>query len=327
MTTTLLDREAIFSSYEMDGFVVVEDVFDPDVDFADLIADYEEVLEGIARRWHEEGIISSDFAGQPFETRLISIMSETDRPWIDYFNISMPLWGVTHETPFHYSEPIFRIMTDPRLLDVIEMFIGGEILANPIQHLRVKAPEFLIPKGKQHALNARTNWHQDMGVTLEEANQTGMITAWIPITDATEDNGCLRFIPGSHRDALAEHCPRTDGDIEIPPELRGGTVVKAPMKKGGVMFLHPLVKHDSARNETRTEVRWSYDLRYQPIGQPTGRPEWPGFVARSRKNPESVVTDHREVERRWLETRSWMASTNAHLVRRWKGGTSPYCGF
>lgn len=327
MSVELLDRETMLADYDKDGFVVVEDIFDPEVDFEDLIEDYSEVLDGIARRWHAEGKISSDFAGQPFETRLINIMSETDEPWIDYYNISMPLWGVTDRTPFHFSEPIFKIMTKEKLLDLIEIFIGPEIYANPIQHLRVKPPEYLIPRSKQHALNARTNWHQDMGVTIEDANDTDLITIWIPITDATENNGCLQFVRGSHRDALAEHCPRTDGDIEIPPQLRQGEIVKVPVKKGGVLVIHPLVKHDSAHNMTRDEVRWSYDLRYQPIGQPTGRPEWPGFVARSRKDPDSVVTDHREVERRWLETRAWMAETKAHLVRRWKGGVSPYCGF
>ena len=48
-------------------------------------------------------------------------------------------------------------------------------------------------------------------------------------------------------------------------------------------------------------VRWSVDLRYQKIGTPTGRPFHPAFVVHSESNPSSVVTDHAEWRKRWLE--------------------------
>jgi len=321
-------KEDILAEFDENGYVVVGGIFDPVLDFGPLRADYEDVLDGVAKRWHAEGKTSSDFAGQAFEERLISIMKETDESWIDYFGISLPLWDTTEETPFHYCEPIFNIMTKPAFLDVIEWFIGPEIYANPIQHLRVKPPACLIPSEKQHALNARTNWHQDLGVTLPEANDTNLLTTWITITDATEQNGCLQMIPGSHKEGrLVEHCPRTDGDIEIPPQERQGEVVKVPVNAGDVLFLHKLTKHDSAHNETEDEIRWSYDLRYNPTGEAVGRPEWPGFVCRSEKDPDSVETDSQNVVDRWLKARSWMAENEAHLVRRWKGGMSPYCGF
>ena len=68
------------------------------------------------------------------------------------------------------------------------------------------------------------------------------------------------------------------------------------------------------------------DLRYNPTGQPTGRPEFPGFVARSRANPETELTDPVEWERSWLETRARMSS-HPELVGafyRWKEG-GPGC--
>ena len=43
--------------------------------------------------------------------------------------------------------------------------------------------------------------------------------------------------------------------------------------------------HGSLPNESESDLRWSVSLRYQPAGQPSGRPYLPGFVVRSRKNP------------------------------------------
>ena len=48
--------------------------------------------------------------------------------------------------------------------------------------------------------------------------------------------------------------------------------------------------HSSLSNNS-DDVRVSLDLRYNPTGQPTGRPEFPGFVARSRRDPSSELRD------------------------------------
>jgi hypothetical protein len=48
-------------------------------------------------------------------------------------------------------------------------------------------------------------------------------------------------------------------------------------------------------------VRWSIDLRYQKTGTPTGRPFHPAFVARSRRDPASVLTDHATWCRQWMD--------------------------
>jgi hypothetical protein len=64
--------------------------------------------------------------------------------------------------------------------------------------------------------------------------------------------------------------------------------------------MHKEIPHRSTRNLTDT-VRWSADLRYQKTGTPIGRPFHPHFVARSRSNPESVLTDHATWSRMWEE--------------------------
>ena len=54
---------------------------------------------------------------------------------------------------------------------VVEQFIGPEILSNPIQHVRIKPPELLLPAEFQGTLAGQTDWHQDQGVALPEVDR------------------------------------------------------------------------------------------------------------------------------------------------------------
>ena len=56
------------------------------------------------------------------------------------------------------------------------------------------------------------------------------------------------------------------------------------------MLIHKLAHHASLPNRSDA-IRMSFDLRYQPAGQPTGRPLFPSFVVRSRAAAESVLKD------------------------------------
>ena len=77
--------------------------------------------------------------------------------------------------------------------------------------------------------------------------------------------------------------------------------------------------HSSLDNLTENEVRISMDLRYQPIGQPSGRPAFApaGFIARSAQHPETVLHDSAEWARRWLEVREQLA-VDSPVFNRWK---------
>ncbi|MBV9170984.1 MAG: hypothetical protein JOZ81_12965 [Chloroflexi bacterium] len=77
--------------------------------------------------------------------------------------------------------------------------------------------------------------------------------------------------------------------------------------------------HCSLNNRTDDEVRISMDLRYQPVGQPTGRPAFApaGFVARSRAHPEQVLRDPAEWARRWYQLRAELADQQNLKFNRW----------
>jgi hypothetical protein len=95
------------------------------------------------------------------------------------------------------------------------------------------------------------------------------------------------------------------------------------MRPGSVLFMHRLTKHASLPNIS-DDIRWSFDLRYQPIGQPTGRPAFPGFVARSRRDPASVLSDYRVWIDQWQAARTRLARETAPVFNRWDG-SAPVC--
>jgi ectoine hydroxylase-related dioxygenase (phytanoyl-CoA dioxygenase family) len=304
------------------GYLVVDGVLDVAHDLDPVVAEYAALLDELAARWYAEGKLTSTYAELPFTERLARVLAERGPEGYQPFDISLPFSGVTEETPIHHGPAAFALLTNPRLLDTIEQIIGPEILSNPIQHVRIKPPERLLPPEFRYSLVSKTDWHQDQGVALPEIDATEMLTVWLPVTDATEENGCLCVVPRSHHGGLVTHCPGKTEErkaLHIPDELRGHNVVPVPVKRGGVLFLDRRTMHASLRNDSNG-VRWSYDLRYQPVGQPTGRPFFPSLVVRSRANPASAVTDWRVWRDLWYATRTHMAQNPP------TGGTNRWTG-
>ena len=185
--------------FEEQGFLVVENVLDPERDLDPVVAEYEALLDELTDGWQAEGKLSSTFRDLPFPQRFGRVLNEAPRDLnvMSYFDISLPFEGVREDTPIHLGPQTFGLLTNPRLLDVVEQVIGGEIYSNPIQHTRIKPPERELPEYLQgSSLLAKTDWHQDKGVHLPEADDTEMLTVWLPLTDATEANGCLQRHPG-----------------------------------------------------------------------------------------------------------------------------------
>ena len=71
----------------------------------------------------------------------------------------------------HRGPAVFNLLRSPRLLNGVEHFIGPEVYSNPIQHVRIKVPERLVPTENQNDMNSRTPWHQDASTVTAEAKR------------------------------------------------------------------------------------------------------------------------------------------------------------
>jgi len=314
--------------FEDQGFLLIEDLLDPERDLDPVVQEYTAQLDRVAAEWHATGKIASTYSGLPFAQRFAHVLNDAGPDGYRPFDITLS-GKMTEDTPMHLGPAVFDLIANPRLLDAIEQIVGREILSNPIQHVRIKPPEALLNAEfhRRNTMVSAVEWHQDQGVALPEVDETEMLTVWFPVTDATIENGCLCVIPESHKQGLVTHCPSQPGqnfDLRIPESIRGTNFLPVPMRRGSVLFLHRRTMHSSLRNNS-DGVRWSFDLRYQPIGQPTGRPWFPSFVVRSRKHPQSEIHDWRTWADLWHATRTHLAAhPEAMKPRRWTG-SEPVC--
>ena len=312
------------SRFQRDGYLLVEGVLETTAVIEPLFAEYGEVLDRLAHELRDRGELASTYADLEFAARLIRIYRETGRDHCRYFDPSLVTSGVTPDTPFWAGPAVFRIITHERVLDLVECLIGPEIYSNPVQHIRIKPPERLLPDGATDVLARANPWHQDNGVVDPVADGTDMLTVWIALSDAPVERGCLQVIPRSHRQALRTHCPGTPGrPFAIPDALLDfERATPVPTRAGDMILMHKHTIHGSLPNVSE-QIRWSLDLRYNPTGQPTGRPEFPGFVARSRRDAESELRDPEAWARLWGGARERLAAhPAAKPAHRWRGTES-----
>ena len=311
--------------FEEEGYLVVKGLLEPE-DLEPVKDEYVQLLDRLARRWYADGRLSSTFSDLPFGQRLTRIAIETNGRFYLYLDISFQQDGVSGEMPVHSGPGVLHLLKNHRLLDAVEQFLGPEIYCNPVQHVRIKPPQRVLSQEMlSDSMVGYTAWHQDQGVITAEADQSDILTVWLPVEDAPVESGCLAVVPGSHRRGLVNHCPATSQvkHVHIREEQLGPRQVPVPLKAGDVLFMHQLTIHGSLPNLS-DDIRWSFDLRYNPIGQPTGRPWFPGFVARSRAHPELALKDPEEWARLWDQARLELTKGPTPAYNRWKPG-DPLC--
>jgi len=143
----------------------------------------------------------------------------------------------------HYISPIFdKVCHNFKILDAVQSIIGKDILVGGTT-LFIKDPD---KKGF-------VSWHQDAKyIGFEPYN---WVTAWLAITDANEENGCMRMWPGSHKEKIKDHKDTYDENNLL---TRGQTVQNVPVKKtipnilnaGQLSLHHPMVVHGSGLNKS-----------------------------------------------------------------------------
>ncbi len=314
-------------SFDRDGFLVVADAIDIEAYLDPLVDEFAEVLERLVRDLREQGRLSSAYSDLPFNERLTRVYQEVGTEVAQHFDFSLPFKRQTRpDEPCHFGPRVFAMLRNPSILDKVESLIGSEIVSNPVQHLRVKPPAEFVPAEtllRDGGLIGATPWHQDASVVTPDADDTPMITVWMPITDATEENGCLLIAPRNHKVGLLKHCLSATRGKYLPEDLFDiDRAYPLPMRRGSMLMMSRMTPHGSLPNRS-SMVRCSMDLRYSPRGYPTGRAEFPAFVARSRQDPTIELRDAEEWKRQWLATRLHMAE-NPQLVgtfQRWQEGS------
>ena len=143
----------------------------------------------------------------------------------------------------HLISPVFdKVGHNQKILNAVESIIGKNIL--------ICGTTLFIKNANEKGF---VSFHQDAKyIGLEPHN---WVTAWIAVTDANEENGCMRMWSGSHKHDLKYHNQNFDENNLL---TRGQTVENVPLNdtdpvilKAGQMSLHhPTIVHGSGLNKS-----------------------------------------------------------------------------
>lgn len=289
LTKASLTEEQV-AFYNLEGFLVLENLLD-EADLEGVRASMEFRVNEIAADLLKEGLVSHGFEDSSFERRLAQLFEHLDdKAFLNYGRS----W---RDRLVGY----YDLMANPKILDAIESIIGPEIFSNPVYNTRPKVPKVAA---------GAVPWHQDKSY-WPDANANPVITVWIPLVDATMENGCLHIMPRTHKQkVLSWHEETYTGtgfteidDAYIAKLIPEKTVIPLPVSAGTAILFNDRCIHKSTPNNSN-EVRWSVDLRYQPTDQDPMPKHGAGFLARSQLYPERVAN---------LE--DWLAERPEHLAQ------------
>ncbi|HUJ36075.1 MAG TPA: phytanoyl-CoA dioxygenase family protein [Hyphomicrobium sp.] len=160
----------------------------------------------------------------------------------------------------HKSHLLFtwlaELVRQPRILDAVEDLYDGDLLC--------WSSNFFI---KERESPAFVSWHQDS--TYWGLDRPDVVSAWVAFTPASDANGAMRVIPGSHkldqiahRDTFAKHNLLTRGQ-EIAVDVDEREAVSIELEPGEMSLHHVRLVHGSPPNLSE-DRRIGFAIRYVP---------------------------------------------------------------
>lgn len=175
----------------------------------------------------------------------------------DWLNAGLPRpLNQYKRTNTHVVMPLVAEITrHPFILNAVSGILGDDIL--------VWAAEFFI---KEAQTKAMVSWHQDLtywglGATDHQC------TAWVALSPATPASGCMRFVSGSHKNALVPHRDTfAENNLlsrgqEIAVDVKEDEAEDIILAPGQMSLHHGLMFHGSGPN-TSDDRRIGVAIRY-----------------------------------------------------------------
>jgi len=147
----------------------------------------------------------------------------------------------------------YELATLPDALDIVEQLIGPDIL--------LFNTTYII---KEAGTPSHVSWHQDL--TYWGLSEDDQVSMWLALSPATEITGCMKMLPGTHKDGRYEHALTEDENNVL---LQGQTVsgiddsqsVLCTLEPGEASFHHGWTLHASTPN-AGTDRRIGLNVQY-----------------------------------------------------------------
>lgn len=145
----------------------------------------------------------------------------------------------------HLTFPMaLQTARDPRILDRVEAILGPDLM--------LWSAEYFIKEARSRQV---VSWHQDLTYWGMDGSDHE-VTAWLALSPATRDSGCMKFVPGSHRESLVPHHDTFAADNllsrgqEIAVEVDEADAIAAELAPGQMSLHHGRMFHGSGPNTT-----------------------------------------------------------------------------
>ena len=169
-------------------------------------------------------------------------------------------------------EDLLACDAHPDILDMVEQILGPDLIMWGSQ-------VFSKPAGDGLAIP----WHQDG--QYWPIRPLATVTVWIAIDPARVDNGCMRVIPGTHRQGLMAHESTDDPGLALNQGLSEpideARAVDVELEPGQVSLHDAMIVHGSNANRSGRR-RCGYAIRYMPATSLFDRRVPPTRIARNQ---------------------------------------------
>jgi ectoine hydroxylase-related dioxygenase (phytanoyl-CoA dioxygenase family) len=167
-----------------------------------------------------------------------------------------PFRGAMKQKPHLLFTWLDELVREPAVLDAVEGVIGRNILC--------WASGFFTKEAHDPSY---VSWHQDL--TYWGLEPADIVTAWVALSPSTPESGCMRVVPGSHKqdviphtETFAEHNLLSRGQ-EIQVEVDERQAKDVILQPGEMSLHHVKLIHGSGANRA-DDRRIGFAIRYVP---------------------------------------------------------------
>lgn len=231
-----LTKEQI-QSYQDNGFVVIENFLSPD--------ELEHWRKAVTDAVKERG--GKKIPGKDIKIGESDGINEDADYFGKVFDQLLNLWQT--------NEDVKELMLDARIGKMAAQLAG-------VDGIRIFHDQALIKRPWANP----TAWHLD--TPFWSFSDRRAISIWVALDNATLENGCLYFIPGSHKLTNFDKITigrNMDGVFDIYPQFRNTAPVAVPIKAGSCTFHNGLTIHGANANMTNG-YRRAMTCAYMPDG-------------------------------------------------------------
>ncbi len=147
-----------------------------------------------------------------------------------------------------------ELVTASRFREIAEMLLHGPVVPKNLQF-------FNKPPG----VGQPTPPHQDGYYFMIDPCEA--VTMWLSLDDVDEENGCVRYVPGSHTRGMREHARTqtlgfSQGIVDYPTKMDRDHELAIPAQPGDLLVHDAMTIHRADGNRSATRPRRALGLIY-----------------------------------------------------------------